>query len=40
MLIFLPKNANISKIRKDLALKDIFPETTDVDVPTYQIWSF
>ena len=37
---FLQKNADISKIRKALILKDIFPETTLGFVLMYQISSF
>ena len=37
---FLQKNANISKIKRDLLLKGIYPETTYVCVRMCQIWSF
>ena len=37
---FLQKNADISKIKTTLVLKDIFSQTTYVCVPTCQISSF
>ena len=37
---FLQKNADISKIKGALTLKDLFSETTYVCVLTCQIWSF
>ena len=38
--IFLPKNADISKTKKALIAKGVFPETTYVCVLTYQTSSF
>ena len=38
--IFLPKNADISKTKKALVPKGVFPETTYVCVLTYQTSSF
>ena len=40
MQIFLQKNADISKIKGALVLKDIFSKTAYVCVLTYQISSF
>ena len=40
MLSFCMKNAEISKLKGVMELKDIFPETTDVSVVMYQISSF
>ena len=40
MLIFLQKNADISKIKKALVLKSMFSEEAFVCVPMYQISSF
>ena len=37
---FLPKNADISKIKRALILKGIFSETTNVCVLTFQIPKF
>ena len=40
MLIFLQKNADISKIKKAVVLKGMFSEKAFVCVPMYQISSF
>ena len=40
MLIFLQKNADISKVKEGLELEEIFSETTYVCVLTYKISSF
>ena len=37
---FLQRNAGISKIKRALVLKGIFPETTYVRVMAYQVPSF
>ena len=39
-LFFLQKNADVSKIKRELVLRGIFYETTYECVLTCQIWSF